>query len=133
VVGEHHTALPARRPEPQPDAFTARLKHRNAREGTPSELGRGQGLRHARYRGLAKAKPQHDFRGAARPVKRWIRLEAWKLRQALLAGRPEAASVAAARSQKGAGVPGRGAPGVTERHSRHPRLGFLRPGDSSFY
>ena len=96
VVGEHHSALQARRQEQQSPAFKARMNHRNAIEGTQSELVRGHGLRHARYRGLAKVKLQNYFIGAACNVKRWIRLEAWKLRQALLAGRPEAASAAAA-------------------------------------
>jgi hypothetical protein len=86
VVGEHHTALQARRQEQQTGAFKQRMKHRNAIEGTQSELVRAHGLRRARYRGLAKVKLQNYFIGAACNVKRWIRLEAWKLRQALLAG-----------------------------------------------
>ena len=52
---------------------------------TQSELVRAHGLRHARYRGLAKVKLQSYFIGAACNVKRWLRLEAWKLRQAALA------------------------------------------------
>jgi len=86
VVGQYHTALQARRQEQQTDAFKARMKHRNAIEGTQSELVRGHGLRHARYRGLAKAKLQNYFAGAACNVKRWLRLEAWKLRQAMSVG-----------------------------------------------
>ena len=50
VVGEHHTALQARRQEQQTDAFKQRMKHRNALEGTQSELVRAHGLRRARYR-----------------------------------------------------------------------------------
>ena len=96
VVGEHHSALQARRQEQQTHAFKQRMKHRNAIEGTQSELVRGHGLRRARYRGLGKVKLQNYFIGAACNVKRWLRREAWKLRQALLAGRPEAASAAAA-------------------------------------
>ena len=84
VVGEHHTLLQARRQEQRTAAFQQRLKHRNAIEGTQSELVRAHGLRHARYRGLAKVKLQNYFIGAACNVKRWIRLEAWKLRQAAL-------------------------------------------------
>ena len=61
------------------------MKHRNAIEGTQSELVRAHGLRHARYRGLAKVKLQNYFIGAACNVKRWIRREAWKLQQAALA------------------------------------------------
>jgi hypothetical protein len=85
VVGEHHTALQTRRQEQQTDAFKARMKHRNAIEGTQSELVRAHGLRRARYRGLAKAKLQNYFLGAACNVKRWLRREAWKLPQAALA------------------------------------------------
>jgi transposase len=81
VVGEHHTVLQVRRQEQATAAFKQRMKHRNAIEGTQSELVRAHGLRHARYRGLAKVKLQNYFIGAACNVKRWIRLEAWKLRQ----------------------------------------------------
>ena len=55
AVGEHHTILQARRREQQTEAFKQRMKHRNAIEGTQSELVRAHGLRRARYRGLAKA------------------------------------------------------------------------------
>ncbi len=82
VVGEHHTVLQARRQEQQTEAFQARMKQRNGIEGTQSELVRGHGLRRARSRGLAKARLQNYFIGAACNVKRWIRREAWKLRQA---------------------------------------------------
>ena len=92
-VGEHHSALQARRREQQTEAFKARMKHRNAIEGTQSELVRAHGLRHARYRGLAKAKLQNYFIGAACNVKRWLRLEAWKLRQAARVGAAQLASV----------------------------------------
>jgi hypothetical protein len=82
VVGEYHSVLQTRRQEQQTSAFKQRMKHRNAIEGTQSELVRAHGLRRARYRGLAKAKLQNYFIGAACNVKRWIRREAWKLRQA---------------------------------------------------
>lgn len=85
VVGEHHTALQTRRQEQKEDAFKERLKHRNAIEGTQSELVRAHGLRHARYRGLAKTKLQCHLAGAACNVKRWIRLEIWKFQQAMTA------------------------------------------------
>lgn len=81
VVGEHHTALQSRRQEQQTPAFRQRMKHRNAIEGTQSELVRAHGLRRARYRGLAKVSLQNYFIGAACNAKRWIRQEAWKLRQ----------------------------------------------------
>jgi IS5 family transposase len=95
VVGQYHTLLQSRRQEQVTPAFKQRMKHRNAIEGTQSELVRAHGLRHARYRGLAKAKLQNYFIGAACNVKRWIRLEAWKLRQAMSVGAAEAASEAA--------------------------------------
>ena len=84
-MGEHHTLLQNRRQEQQTDAFQERMKQRNAIEGTQSELVRGHGLRRARSRGLAKARLQNYFIGAACNVKRWIRHEAWKLRQAAAA------------------------------------------------
>lgn len=92
LVGEHHTALQARRQEQQTEAFQQRMKHRNGIEGTQSELVRGHGMRRARYRGLANVKLQNYFLGAACNVKRWIRREAWKLTQAVLAA--ETASAA---------------------------------------
>ena len=82
VVGEHHTALQTRRQEQQTDAFKARMKHRNAIEGTQSELVRAHGLRRARYRGLPKAKLQNYFIGAACNVKRWLRRIAWEMQNA---------------------------------------------------
>ena len=90
VVGEHHSALQARRQEQQTDAFKARMKHRNAIEGTQSELVRAHGLRQAKYRGLAKVKLQNYFIGAACNVKRWLRREAWKIQQAMKVGAAEA-------------------------------------------
>jgi hypothetical protein len=97
VVGEHHTLLQSRRQEQRTPAFQQRMKHRNAIEGTQSELVRAHGLRHARYRGLAKAKLQNYFIGAVPQggMKRWIRLEAWKLRQAMSVSAAEAGSAAA--------------------------------------
>jgi transposase len=94
VVGEHHTVLQARRQEQQTDAFKARMKHRNGIEGTQSELVRGHGLRHARYRGLAKVRLQNYFIGAACNVKRWIRREIWNLQQAAAVMAAQAAGAA---------------------------------------
>ena len=85
VVGQNHTVLQARRQEQQTDAFKARMKHRNAIEGTQSELVRAHGLRRARYRGLAKTKLQNYFIGAACNVKRWLRRVAWEIEQGLSA------------------------------------------------
>jgi transposase len=85
AVGEHHTTLQARRQEQQTKPFKQRMKHRNAIEGTQSELVRAHGLRHARYRGLAKAKLQNYFIGAACNIKRWLRHTAWELQNGLTA------------------------------------------------
>jgi hypothetical protein len=85
VVGEHHTVLQARRKEEHTEAFRQKMKHRNAIEGTQSELVRGHGLRRARSRGLGKVRLQNYFIGAACNVKRWMRREAWKLRQKMSA------------------------------------------------
>ncbi len=81
VVGENHSALQARRNEQKTDEFKARMKHRNAIEGTQSELVRAHGLRRARYCGLAKTKLQDYLIGAACNVKRWLRRIAWELQQ----------------------------------------------------
>jgi DDE family transposase/transposase-like protein DUF772 len=81
VVGENHTVLQARRKEQQSAEFRARLKHRNAIEGTQSELVRAHGMRRARYRGLAKTKLQNYLIGAACNVKRWLRRVAWEMQQ----------------------------------------------------
>ena len=83
VVGEHHTILQARRQEQQTKPFKQRMKHRNAIEGTQSELVRAHGLRHARYRGLAKARLQNYFIGAACNIKRWLRRLAWGVQNSL--------------------------------------------------
>lgn len=58
VVGEHHSALQARRREQKSERFRLRLRHRAAIEGTQSELVRAHGLRRARYRGRAKVQLQ---------------------------------------------------------------------------
>jgi transposase len=95
VVGQYHTILQTRRQEQQTPAFKQRMKHRNAIEGTQSELVRAHGLRRARYRGLAKARLQNYFIGAACNVKRWIRREAWKLRQTIAADAGQIATATA--------------------------------------
>ncbi|HYN78985.1 MAG TPA: transposase [Lamprocystis sp. (in: g-proteobacteria)] len=95
VVGAYHSALQARRQEQRTDAFQQRMKHRNAIEGTQSELVRGHGLRRARYRGLGKVALQNYFIGAACNVKRWIRREVWQLQQAASALAGRAAGTAA--------------------------------------
>ena len=90
VVGEHHTVLQARRQEQETGAFQQRMKHRNAIEGTQSELVRAHGLRQARYRGLAKVRLQNYFAGMACNVKRWINRKAWELLRAEAATVPTA-------------------------------------------
>ena len=82
--------LQARRQEQTTDAFKQRMRHRNAIEGTRSELVRAHGLRRARYRGLAKVKLQNYFIGAACNVKRWLRRAAWDLQQTMKTVRAEA-------------------------------------------
>jgi hypothetical protein len=80
AVGEHHTLLQARRLEQKTEPFKARMKHRNAIEGTQSELVRAHGLRRARYRGLARTRLQNYFAAAACNIKRWLRRVAWELK-----------------------------------------------------
>src|ERR1019366_1932752 len=84
VVGEHHTVLQARRQEQKTQSFKERMRHRNAIEGTQSELVRAHDLRRARYRGLAKVKLQNYFIGAACNLKRWLRRLAWEVQNASL-------------------------------------------------
>jgi transposase len=81
-VGQHHTALQARRKEQKTEAFATAMKNRNGIEGTQSELVRAHGLRRARYRGLAKVRLQNYFAGMACNVKRWLNRKAWELAQA---------------------------------------------------
>lgn len=79
VVGEHHSHLQHRRREQSTTEFRRRMHQRNGIEGTHSELVRGHGLRRARYRGQAKVDLQNQLIGAACNVKRWLRMEAWKI------------------------------------------------------
>ena len=91
VVGEHHTALQTRRQEQRTEPFKQRMKHRNAIEGTQSELVRGHDMRHARYRGLAKTQLQNYFTGAACNLKRWLRRLVWEMGSAATAGQDQSA------------------------------------------
>jgi hypothetical protein len=84
TVGQHHTLLQERRREQRTDAFKEQAKHRNAVEGTQSELVRAHGLRRARYRGLRKVRLQNYLIGAACNIKRWIRRRVWLIEQASL-------------------------------------------------
>jgi transposase len=88
VVGEHHSALQSRRREQKTEAFAQAMKHRNGIEGTQSELVRAHGIRRARYRGLAKARLQNYFAGAACNLKRWVNRKIWELSQGAAATVP---------------------------------------------
>jgi len=81
AVGEHHDLLQARRREMKTAEFQQRMHARNAIEGTVSELVR-LGLRRTRYRGLAKTRLHGYLVGAACNLRRWLRLEAWRLETA---------------------------------------------------
>jgi len=86
TVGQYHTHLQARRQEQKTEEFKKEAQHRNAIEGTQSELVRAHGLRRARSRGLAKARLQNYLIGAACNIKRWIRRQVWNLEQAMVDG-----------------------------------------------
>ena len=73
--------LQARRREMHTEAFFEKMKRRCGIEGTHSELVRGHGARRTRYRGLAKARLQNYFIGAACNTKRWLRRIAWNMKQ----------------------------------------------------
>lgn len=79
VVGELHSLLQARRQEMQTEAFKKEMHQRNGIEGTQSELVRGYGLRHARYRGKAKVRLQNYFIGAACNIRRLFRRIQWQV------------------------------------------------------
>jgi hypothetical protein len=81
LVGQYHDFLQGRRQEQKTEAFQLECRKRNALEGTQSELVRAHGLRHARYRGLAKVRLQNYMIGAACNTKRWIRRLQWKHQQ----------------------------------------------------
>jgi transposase len=80
TVSQRHTILQARRREQKTEEFRQKMKRRNAIEGTHSELMRAHGLKHARYRGLAKVRLQNYFTGAACNLKRWIKRLLWEAR-----------------------------------------------------
>lgn len=77
VVGELHSLLQERRREMQTEAFKLDMRKRNGIEGTQSELVRGYGLRHARYRGYAKVRLQNYLIGAACNIRRLFRRLTW--------------------------------------------------------
>jgi hypothetical protein len=77
-VGQHHDLLQARRRAMKTAEFQERMHARNAIEGTVSELAR-LGLRRTRYRGLAKTRLHGYLVATACNLRRWLRLEAWRL------------------------------------------------------
>jgi transposase len=79
-VGPHHDLVQSRRREMKTEAFQKRMHHRNAIEGTISELVR-LGLRRSRYKGLAKTRLSNSMVGAACNARRWLRLLAWQQRE----------------------------------------------------
>jgi transposase len=72
-LSEHYEVLQARRVEAQTPAFQERLHWRAGIEATLSELVRGHGLRHHRYRGEAKRQHENLLKGAACNLKRFVR------------------------------------------------------------
>jgi transposase len=85
TVGEHHDFLQARRREMLTETFRTEMHRRNGIEGTQSELVRAYGLRHARYRGLAKVTLQNYMIGAACNLRRLCRRLLWEAAQTLKA------------------------------------------------
>ena len=83
-VNEHHTFSQARWQLMRTEEFKKDMHHRNAIEGTQSELVRGYGLRKARYRGKKKVRLQNYLIGAACNIKRWCRRVTWEAKQAVV-------------------------------------------------
>jgi len=79
-VTEHHMTVQARRDLCKTEAYQARMRRRNALEGTHSELVRGYGLRNCRYRGLLKTELQSQFTATACNLRRWARRLCWEER-----------------------------------------------------
>ena len=86
VVGEHHSFLQARRQEMQSPSFQKEMHRRNGIEGSHSELVRAYGLRHARYRGVAKVRLQNYLIGAACNLRRLGRRLLWQASQPIRSG-----------------------------------------------
>jgi transposase len=95
VVGEHHDLLQARRNEMKTEAFKEDMQQRNGIEGTQSELVRGYGLRHARYRGKAKVRLQNYLIGTACNIRRLFRRIEWLTLHALKTTKTTAVAVPA--------------------------------------
>jgi transposase len=71
----HHLAIQAARQRQQTAAFAAQYAARAGVEGTHAQAIRRCGLRHSRYRGLAKTHVQHLLTAAALNLVRW---DAWR-------------------------------------------------------
>jgi hypothetical protein len=76
-VGEDHMLVQARRKLCRTPEYQARMRRRNALEGTNSELKRGYGIRRCRYRSLEKTNIQMQFAGAACNLRRWAARLCW--------------------------------------------------------
>lgn len=76
---QHQALQQARQRQRAPD-FKAKYAKRAGIEGTISQGVRGFDLRHARYRGLAKTRLQHQFVGASLNL---VRIGAWLLERPL--------------------------------------------------
>jgi transposase len=70
----HHVAIQAARQRQQTPVFTAQYAARAGIEGTHAQAIRRCGLRHSRYRGLAKTHLQHLITAVALNLVRW---DAW--------------------------------------------------------
>ena len=81
MVGVRHDLLQGRRRAMETEAYQRLMRRRNGIEGTISELVR-LGMRRTRYRGLAKTRLANYFLGAACNVNRWLRLVAYRMREA---------------------------------------------------
>ena len=80
-VTEHHMEVQARRDLCKTEAYKARMRMRNAVEGTHSELVRRYGLRTCRYRGRPKTALQSQFAATACNLRRWARRLCWEERR----------------------------------------------------
>lgn len=79
VVGLRHDLLQKRREQMKAENFSQLMHPRNGIEGTHSELVRGHGLRHTKYRGFGRVAMSHYFIAAACNVKRYLRRLAFEM------------------------------------------------------
>ena len=80
VVGLRHDLVQKRRAEMRQKGFTKKMYPRNGIEGTLSELVRGHGLRHTKYRGINRVRLSHYMMGAACNIKRYLNLKAFEMK-----------------------------------------------------